>query len=72
MAERETILNEALELSPLERANLVDQLLASLDQPDEEIDGLWRKEIEARIATHDSGEIETISLEEVIEKYETR
>ncbi len=72
MAETQTILKEALGLAPLDRANLIDRLLASLDQPDEEIDSLWRKEIEARIAAYDSGNMETVSLEEAIQTYGKR
>lgn len=34
------ILKEALELPVIERANLADHLLSSLDQPDEHIDAL--------------------------------
>jgi len=45
------ILKEALELSAMERASLADHLLSSLDQPDEHIDALWRKEVEDRTKT---------------------
>lgn len=38
------ILKEALELPVMERASLADHLLSSLDQPDEHIDALWRKD----------------------------
>ena len=38
------ILKEALELPAIERASLADNLLSSLDKPDEHIDALWRKE----------------------------
>lgn len=52
-----------------ERAILVDDLLASLDQPDEGIDGLWRKEVDDRINAYQSGKIRAFTLEEVLSKY---
>ena len=38
------ILKDALELPSKARANLADHLLSSLDQPDGQIDNLWRRE----------------------------
>lgn len=63
------ILKEALELPAIERANIADHLLSSLDQPDEHIDALWRKEVEDRIKSYQSGKIRVVSLEEVLSKY---
>ena len=65
----EQILKEAIGLSSIERANLVDKLLSSLDQPDKAIDEIWRREIEDRIAVYDAGMAETISVGEVLAKY---
>ncbi len=63
------ILKEALTLPSKERATLVDDLLASLDQPDEGIDSLWRKEADDRIAVYKAGKIRAITLDEVLTKY---
>ena len=63
------ILKEALTLPFKERATLVDDLLASLDQPDEEIDILWRKEVDDRIAAYKAGKMKVVSLDEVLSKY---
>lgn len=63
------ILKEALELPTIERASLADHLLSSLDQPDEHIDTLWRKEVEDRISAYQSGKIRAVSLKEVLSKY---
>ena len=60
------LLKEALDLPPIERAALVDQLLTSLDKPDEAIDKVWRKEIAARLRAYRSGTAETVSTEEVL------
>jgi putative addiction module component (TIGR02574 family) len=63
------ILKEALELPSFERAMVADHLLSSLDQPDEQIDALWREEVEARISAYKSGKMRTVSLKEVLSKY---
>jgi putative addiction module component (TIGR02574 family) len=63
------ILKEALNLRPAEKAELIDKLLSSLDNPDKEIDALWAKEAEARIEAYDHGKIKALTLEEVLEKY---
>ena len=58
------VLKNALELPTLERANLVDRLLSSLDQPNEKIDDLWRREVEHRIKACKAGKIKAVSLED--------
>lgn len=63
------ILQKALELPTIERANLADHLLSSLDQPDEHMDAIWREEVENRINAYRSGEIRAVSLKEVLSKY---
>ena len=68
-AETKQILKDVLALPPIERANLVDYLLSSLDQPDEHIDSLWRKEVEERIDAYQSGRMKSVSLEDVLLKY---
>lgn len=64
-----TILNQALELSPLERADVVEKLLFSLDSPDSNIDTIWAKEANSRIEAYERGEVEAVSAEEVFDKY---
>jgi putative addiction module component (TIGR02574 family) len=65
----ETILEQALALSPKDRAALVEKLLASLDQPDSAVDTLWAKEAEDRISAYEAGELEAIPAEAVFKKY---
>lgn len=56
------VLAEALELSPIERAALVEELLASFDFPErQEIDALWAKEAEDRIEAYERGELHASS-----------
>lgn len=67
--ETQEILNRALELPAADKARIADELLASLDQPDESIDALWRSEVEDRIAAYKAGALKSVSLEEVLAKY---
>lgn len=63
------ILKQALTLKPAQKAELIDKLLSSLDQPDREIDELWAKEAESRIDAYERGKIKAVALEKVLEKY---
>jgi len=63
------ILKDVLELPPIERASIADQLLSSLDRPDETVDALWRKEVESRLSAYREGKIKAVPLEEVLAKY---
>jgi putative addiction module component (TIGR02574 family) len=68
-AEASEILDRVMELPAVEKARLIDQLLSSLDEPDEAIDALWRKEVEDRIQAYQAGQLKSVSLEEVLAKY---
>ena len=61
--------SQSLELPPADKARIADELLASLDQPDEAIDALWKKEVEERISAYKSGALKSVSLAEVLAKY---
>lgn len=63
---------EARKLTPAERIDLVDDILSSLDEPDPNIDSLWTKEAEERLAAYRRGEIRAIPLEEVLAKYRAK
>jgi len=63
------IINQALELNPIERADVAERLLFSLDKPDSAIDALWAEEADLRIEQYKKGEIETILASEVFSKY---
>lgn len=69
MSEKDKVLAKALKMSPVERAEIVDQLIQSLDKPDKEIDELWQKEVEDRIDAFEAGDLQTVTLQEVVEKY---
>ena len=63
------LLHNVMALSPTERAQFVDAIMTSLDQPDEKIDALWKEEVESRISAYARGELEAISLNDVLSKY---
>ena len=66
--EASELLKKALALSTEERAQLVDALLASLEQRHEEtaaVEAAWNDEIARRVAALDSGKAKTIPWEEV-------
>jgi len=63
----------ALALPPRSRAKLAEQLLQSLDSPNqEELDTLWADEAEARVIACRRGEMKAISAREVFRKLRTR
>jgi putative addiction module component (TIGR02574 family) len=65
----EQILSEALHLSPLERAGLVERILESFDFPNrEEIDTAWVKEAEDRLDAYEKGKIGVKPAKEVFAK----
>lgn len=67
------ILVEALKLPPTERAELVENLLASFEFPSRKtIDDLWAQEAESRIDAFERGEIADIPAKEVFAKIEKR
>jgi putative addiction module component (TIGR02574 family) len=60
------ILADALELPPVERAELVESILSSFDFPTrEEVDALWAKEAEDRIEAYEKGEAKARPASEV-------
>jgi putative addiction module component (TIGR02574 family) len=66
------ILEVARRLPAKERAALVDELLRSPDKPDAEVDALWAKEAEERLAAYDRGDIEAIDAEVVFAELRDR
>ena len=64
-AKGKSLLDQALELTPKQRAAVAERLLESLDRPDPEMDAIWAKESERRIDAYDNGEMEVRSLKEV-------
>lgn len=63
----ETLEAEALDLPPVERARLVEKLIASLDA-DPEVEEAWAAEVERRQSQIDSGEVSLLSGPEALAK----
>ena len=63
----EEIIAAALKLPPESKAKLADELLASLDGPEQtEIDNAWAAEAERRIDEYETGGIKTIPADQVL------
>jgi putative addiction module component (TIGR02574 family) len=62
----QAILEQALKLSPAERADVAEQLIASLDEgPDVDVEKAWQEEVRRRLQQIDRGEVQTIPWEQV-------
>jgi putative addiction module component (TIGR02574 family) len=65
------ILAEALKLPPVERAELVENLLTSFEfQSRKRIDALWAEEVEERIDAFERGEMAAIPAKDVFAEIE--
>ena len=66
MAKQDNLLEEALKLSPVERAELIESLLSSFEfRSRKPVDALWAHEAEDRINAFERGEIPAITVEQV-------
>jgi putative addiction module component (TIGR02574 family) len=64
--EARQILAEALKLSPIEKAELIEQVMVSFSSRDDKaIDERWAAEAEDRIAAYERGEIKSTPVGEV-------
>ncbi|MCX6073812.1 MAG: addiction module protein [Campylobacterales bacterium] len=63
------IIEEALHLSAVERADIVDILLRSIDTPDTEIDQAWAVEAEKRVEFYKENKDILIPANKVFERY---
>ncbi|MBP7828889.1 MAG: addiction module protein [Kiritimatiellae bacterium] len=67
------VLEKAVGLPPIERAELVEGILSSFDFPSREaIDAAWAREAEDRIDAYERGNIAAIPASEVFEKIEKK
>ena len=70
---QQAIFNEALSLPPVERASLIEELLASFDTSSRRsIDAAWAAEAEQRIDAYESGELHAVSLDAARERINSR
>jgi putative addiction module component (TIGR02574 family) len=69
MHSKKEVLTEALNLPPIERAELIEELISSFDFPDRKrLDVLWADEVEDRIDAYDRGDLPAAPLDAVFEK----
>ncbi len=67
------ILKEALELAPVDRAEIIERLFLSFDSSgDRSVDDAWSGEVETRIAAYDQGKISASRAEDVLERINRR
>lgn len=67
--ELDKVVIDALKLSPIERVELIEKLLASFSFPDKKpIDELWTVEAEKRIDAYERGEIKSRPASEVFRR----
>ena len=65
----QAIIEQAKQLSALEKIEVIDALLASVDKPDAEVDKQWANEAEDRLAAYRRGEVKALDLNQVLAKY---
>jgi putative addiction module component (TIGR02574 family) len=68
----QTLSQEARKLSPDERLQLVDVILASLDATDPDLDRQWLAEAKDRYEAYKRGEVSARPLEEILAKYDRK
>jgi putative addiction module component (TIGR02574 family) len=68
MAEKsQVVLEEALKLTANERAEVVERLIASLDEaPDTDVEQAWQEEVQQRLQQIERGEVELIDSDTVM------
>ena len=60
----------AIGLRPIERIQLVEAILYSLDKPDPDVEKSWIAESEARYEAYKRGELEAYEWDEIKKRYE--
>jgi putative addiction module component (TIGR02574 family) len=67
------LLQDALRLGPVERAELIERLFHSFDRTgDRRVDAAWAEETESRIDAYDAGRIPADSAEAVLARINQR
>ena len=63
------LVNEIRALPDEEKLRVVDAILTDLDKPDQEIDQVWAEEARKRWNSYKAGQLQTVSYEELMRKY---
>ena len=60
------VFKEAIRLSPLDRAALLEGIFSSFDRPGRSgIDAAWAREVEARLDAYESGALKAVPAKDV-------
>ena len=62
------IIEQALKLRPYEKFSLVEEVLKSLDEPDQKLDEIWVEEAEKRLKAYRKGQLNGIPMEQVFKE----
>lgn len=69
----ESVFREALQLDPIDRAELLNRLFFSFAPVEnEKTDAKWRKEVEDRVTAYDAGKISADTAENVFKRLSKR
>jgi len=66
----EEIFLDVSPLQSLDKLQLVDKILTSLNPIDKDIETIWAKEVEERLEAYDKGLLSTVSSKDVFAKYQ--
>ncbi len=69
MLEYKDLLENAIKLRPVERAQLIESLMISLEKPDVEIDSTWEEEAIKRYEAFKEKRVKVRDLDEVMKRY---
>ncbi|MBK8908752.1 MAG: addiction module protein [Rhodospirillales bacterium] len=67
----EELSRRARDLPPKDRVELLDDILASLDAPDERLDAAWAAEAESRLEAYRRGELNAMPIGDILAKHRT-
>lgn len=62
------ILNHALQLNPHDRFLIVEGLLKSLDEPDQNLDHIWAEEAQKRLLAYRAGSLPGVPMKDVFKE----
>lgn len=69
----ESVFQEALQLNPIDRAELIERLFFSFAPfPNNDIDAKWRGEVEDRVTAFEAGKIPADTAENVFKRLSKR
>ena len=66
----EEIFLDVSPLKSLDKLQLVEKILTSLNPIDEKIEAIWANEVEDRLEAYDKGLLTTVSAKDVFAKYQ--